>query len=65
MLKCPKCKNKTLVISVFGSICSSCLWNPKDTGENLCYCGKILQPYKKDKYSFYCKDHPKYILSVG
>jgi len=65
MKKCPKCGKKNLIMSIFGSVCSNCFYDPKEYGEHLCHCGKILEIYKKDKHSFYCKDHPKQILSVG
>lgn len=34
MEECPKCKLKTFIVSVFGSICSSCLYDPKYDANN-------------------------------
>lgn len=31
MQKCPKCKKKSLVVSVFGSICGNCFYNPNES----------------------------------
>ena len=31
MKKCPSCGKNTYVISIFGSICSSCYYTPEDT----------------------------------
>lgn len=28
--ECPSCKQKNLVVSVFGTICSACFWKPKE-----------------------------------
>lgn len=33
VVECPKCGKKAYVRSVFGSICSECLYDPKDDVE--------------------------------
>lgn len=29
MKTCPRCKKKTYIVSIFGSVCNSCLYDPK------------------------------------
>lgn len=31
--KCPRCGSKSYIVSVFGSICAKCLYDPSKDGE--------------------------------
>ncbi len=52
---CPKCEKKTLVISIFGTICSNCFYEPKQknnmkktVSKELSNAGKVLNKLRNE-----------------
>ena len=71
--KCPSCKKNTYVVSIFGSICSSCLYDDKQGKltdikdiKTCPACGKKFKQIDNYSYKPNCKHFPKgTILSIG